>query len=180
MQPDLDDFYLVRRSQDGYLDAFEILVQRYTPLAYRVAYRLIGNHQDAQDVTQDSLVAAWEGLARFRGDASFSTWLYRIVTRRSLNKLTRGRVDDSVDLLDSVADDADEPAIDVERTMTANAVTAAIAELPLAQRVVVVLHHLEGLSNAEVAAITRSTVPAVRSHLFRARRTLGATLAKWR
>lgn len=61
-----------------------------------------------------------------------------------------------------------------------DAVTNALAALPFSQRVVSVLHHLEGLSYAEVASVTRSTVPAVRSHLFRARRTLATTLEEWR
>ena len=180
MRPDTDDAYLVARAQDGYLDAFELLVKRYTSLCYRVAYRLTGNHHDAQDITQDSLTAAWEALPRFRPQAAFPTWLYRIVTRRALNKLTRTRVAETADLLDAVPDRSHEPAGVVERGHTVDAVSAAITALPLPQRVAVVLHHLEGLPYTEVAAITGATVPAVRSHLFRARRTLGATLAEWR
>ena len=67
-----------------------------------------------------------------------------------------------------------------ERNLTVDAVTDALATLPFRQRAVVVLHHLEGLSYAEVAGITHSTVPAVRSHLFRARRALGIMLEEWR
>jgi RNA polymerase sigma-70 factor, ECF subfamily len=180
VRPDADDAYLVQRAQDGYLDAFELLVQRYTTLAYRVAYRLVGHPHDAQDVTQESLLAAWEHLAGFRAGSSFSTWLYRIVTRRALNKVTRTRVTESGDLLAAVADTVADPAAAAERAQAADAVTSAVAALPLPQRVAVVLHHLEGLSYADVAAVTGSTVPAVRSHLFRARRTLGTSLAEWR
>jgi RNA polymerase sigma-70 factor (ECF subfamily) len=61
-----------------------------------------------------------------------------------------------------------------------DAVTDALAALPFAQRTVVVLHHFEGLSYAEVAEVTRSSIPAVRSHLYRARRTLGVKLEEWR
>ncbi len=180
MDSDPDDSYLVARAQEGYLDAFELLVDRYAPLAYRVAQRLVADHHDAQDVTQESFVAAWEGLARFRGESAFSTWLYRIVTRRALNKLTRGHSRHVVDLLDDVPDRADGPADTALRSHAIDAVSAAVAKLPLPQRVAIVLHHFEGLPYAEVAAVTRSSVPAVRSHLFRARRTLTTALEQWR
>lgn len=180
-KPAVGDGYLVARAQDGYLDAYEMLVQRHSAMAYRVALRLCGNHHDAQDVAQEALIAAWENLARFRAGSSFSTWLYQIVTRRTLNKITRGRGADLVDdLLDEAADPITGPAAQAERNLAVAAVTGALAALPFAQRAAVVLHHFEGLSYAEVAEVTRSTVPAVRSHLFRARRTLGAKLQEWR
>jgi RNA polymerase sigma-70 factor, ECF subfamily len=179
-EPAVGDGYLVARAQEGYLDAYEMLVQRHSAMAYRVALRLCGNHHDAQDIAQEALIAAWENLARFRGGSSFSTWLYQIVTRRALNKVTRGRGADLVDLLEEVADPVAGPAAQAERNLAVDAVTDALAALPFAQRAVVVLHHFEGLSYDEVAEVTRSTVPAVRSHLFRARRTLGMKLEEWR
>jgi RNA polymerase sigma-70 factor, ECF subfamily len=182
MQPrsEVGDTYLVARAREGYLDAYEQLVQRHSAMAYRVALRLCGNHHDAQDIAQDALIAAWENLYRFRADSSFSTWLYQIVTRRALNKITRGRDAGSLDLLADAADPGAEPAAQAERNLAVDAVTDALAALPFAQRAVIVLHHFEGLSYAEVAGVTLSTVPAVRSHLFRARRTLGTKLEEWR
>ena len=177
---EVGDAYLVARAREGYLDAYELLVQRHAAMAYRVSLRLCGNHHDAQDIAQEALIAAWENLDRFRADSSFSTWLYQIVTRRAINKVTRRRGAGSLDLLADVADPGAEPAAQAERNLAVDAVTDALAALPFAQRAVVVLHHFEGLSYAEVAAVTRSTVPAVRSHLFRARRTLGTKLEEWR
>ena len=177
---DVDDAYLVQRAQEGFVDAFDVLVERHAPLAYRVAFRILGDHHDAQDVAQDSLTSAWQSLARFRGESSFTTWLYRIVTRKALNRATRGKTSDSLDLLEHVSDTAAGPGQQAERNETVDAVTAAISTLPLAQRTVIVLHHFEGLSYAEVAAVTGSTEPAVRSHLFRARRALAVTLERWR
>jgi RNA polymerase sigma-70 factor, ECF subfamily len=178
--PAVSDAYLVTRAQEGYLDAYELLVQRHSAMAYRVALRLTGHHHDAQDVAQEALIAAWEGLARFRGGSSFPTWLYQIVTRRALNKVTRGRDTSSLELLPELADPAGEPAVQAERNLAVDAVTDALLALPFSQRVVIVLHHFEGLSYAEIAAVTGSTEPAVRSHLFRARRALGKTLEEWR
>lgn len=177
-----DDPYLVRRAVEGYTDAFDLLVERHTPAVYRVAFRVTGDRGDAQDITQEAFLAAWQSLPRFRHDSAFSTWLYQIVTRRALNHVTRGRTRHVTDLLADLPDDlgagtgrtgvdSSEPAVD--------AVTAAVATLPPPQRVVIVLHHFEGLPYTEIATVTRSTVPAVRSHLFRARRTLAASLREW-
>ena len=180
MKPDVDDDFLVERAREGYLDAYAELVTRHGALAYRVALRLLGNHHDAEDVAQEALVTAWQQLPRFKADSTFATWLYRIVTRRALNRITRARRTWPADLLEH-ADDADPgPAGITERNHAIDAVTQAVTALPPAQRVVVVLHHLEGLSYAEIARITHSTVPAVRSHLHRARRTLSTTLEEWR
>jgi RNA polymerase sigma-70 factor (ECF subfamily) len=176
----LDDGYLVRRAQEGYLDAYAELVNRHSLLAYRVALRVLGHHQDAEDVAQDALVAAWQQLPHFRGESSFSTWLYQIVTRRALNRLNRDRRHSSTDILAEFADDSAQTEMAFERSETADAVTDAIQALPPAQRIVVVLHHLEGLSYADVATVTASSVPAVRSQLYRARRTLSLALAQWR
>jgi RNA polymerase sigma-70 factor, ECF subfamily len=177
---DVDDGYLVRRAQEGYVDAYAELVNRHGQMAYRVALRLLGNHHDAEDVAQDALVTAWQQLPRFKARSSFSTWLYQIVTRKTLNRITRTRATESLDLLGDVPDARDDPGQQTERALTVDAVTEAIAALPPPQRIAIVLRHFEGLSNAEIARITASTIPSVRSHLFRGRRTLSQTLKQWR
>ena len=176
----MDDAYLVRRAQEGYLDAYAELVDRYSGLAYRVALRVVGNHHDAEDVAQEALVGAWQQLPNFRAQSTFSTWLYRIVTHRALNRVQRQHPSNSLDVIGDVADACAGPAVRLERDLMKDAVTDAIQALPPAQRITVVLHHLEGLSYAQVAAVTDSSVAAVRSHLFRARRTLGVALQQWR
>jgi RNA polymerase sigma-70 factor, ECF subfamily len=178
--PQVGDAYLVASAQRGYVDAYEILVQRHSAMAYRVALRLTGNHHDAQDVAQEALIAAWQNLARFRAESSFSTWLYQIVTRRALNKLRQSHASASVELVPDAAGLDGEPAVQAERNLAADAVTDALRVLPFPQRAAVVLHHFEGLSYAEVARVTGSTEPAVRSHLFRARRALAQKLEEWR
>ena len=180
MEAGVDDAYLVRRAQEGYLDAYAELVDRYSGLAYRVALRVLGNHHDAEDVAQEALVGAWQQLPNFRAQSTFSTWLYRIVTRRALNRVQRQHPSNSLDVIGDVADACAGPAVRLERNLMKDAITDAIQALPPAQRITVVLHHLEGLSYAEVAAVTDSSVAAVRSHLFRARRTLGVALQQWR
>ena len=175
-----DDAYLVRRAREGYLDAYEILLARHAPLVYRVALRLLNNPDDAEDVAQEALVAAWQALPRFRAEASFTTWLYRIVTTRALNFVNRTPRPDSVDTAAEVADRTPGPAEQTELAHTSRAVANAIAALPPPQRVALVLHQFENLTYAQIADITATTVPAVRSHLHRARRTLAIRLQDWR
>jgi RNA polymerase sigma-70 factor (ECF subfamily) len=177
---DIGDAYLVQRAREGYVDAYAELVDRHGQMAYRVALRLLGNHHDAEDIAQEALVTAWQQLPQFKASSSFSTWLYQIVTRKTLNRITRTRATESIDLLGDVAKTGDEPGHQTERNVTVDAVTDAVAALPPPQRIAIVLRHFEGLSNAEIALITSSTIPAVRSHLFRGRRTLSQTLEQWR
>ena len=175
-----DDGYLVAQAQQGHLDAFETLVQRYSTLAYRVAMRFVDDHFEAQDITQESFVTAWKSLPDFRSDASFSTWLYTIVTRRAIKTRTRSHRDATLELDDTHPTESYGPADSTSRQQSAEAVATAVSLLPTPQRIAIVLHHFEGLSYAEIASITATSVPAVRSHLFRARRTLAATLGQWR
>jgi RNA polymerase sigma-70 factor (ECF subfamily) len=178
--PDVTDAYLVQRAQEGYLDAFSELVSRHSARTYRVALRLLGNSHDAEDVAQDALVTAWQELPRFKADASFSTWLYRIVTTKALNRITRGQRVESTPLPAEPTDTASGPYQQTQSAHAADAVTAAVAALPPARRVAIVLYHFENLPIEEIARITGSTTAAVRSHLYRARRTLSTALADWR
>jgi RNA polymerase sigma-70 factor (ECF subfamily) len=175
-----DDAYLVRRAREGYLDAYEILLARHAPRVYRVALRLLNNPDDAEDVAQEALVAAWQALPRFRAEANFTTWLYRIVTTRALNFIHRTPRPDPLDTAAEVADQSPGPAEQTELAYTSRAVANAIAALPPPQRVALVLHQFENLTYAQIADITATTVPAVRSHLHRARRTLATRLQDWR
>src|SRR5215212_2279800 len=91
MVVDVDDRILVRGARAGDLDAFETLVRRHQASVYRVALRMLASDADAQDVTQDTFVRAWQALRRFREQSAVGTWLYRIVTRRSLDVLAARR-----------------------------------------------------------------------------------------
>lgn len=180
MVSEIGDTHLVQQAQHGYQDAYAELTDRHGQLAYRVALRLLGNHHDAEEVAQEALIAAWQRLPAFSAKSSFSTWLYQIVTRRALNRISRTRTVESLDLVGDVRDQAPGPGDTAVQRGAAEAVINAVTALPPQQRVAIVLHHFEGLPNAEVARITGSTVPAVRSHLFRGRRALTRTLQEWR
>jgi RNA polymerase sigma-70 factor, ECF subfamily len=184
---DVDDAFLVRRAQEGYLDAYDQLVDRHADRIYRLALRLLNNHHDAEDVTQESFIVAWESLPRYRSEASFATWLYRIATNRAINHARRRRTEPVENVtLEAAAGSADaspssgEPADEAIGNARRDALKAAIERLPMEQRVILVLRQFEELSYAQIAEIRGLSIPAVKSHLLRARRDLARQLKDWR
>jgi RNA polymerase sigma-70 factor, ECF subfamily len=174
----VSDAILVEAARDGDLEAFEAIVRRHQATIYQVAQRLLDSPADAQDVTQDTFVRAWRGLAGFRGDSAVSTWLYRIVTRRCLDVLATRRP--TQELAEDVETIADEPPDRVELRERLRAVTRAIATLPAEQRVALTLREFEGLSYQEVADILGVGVPAVKGRIHRARLAVMGQTTAWR
>ena len=173
--------------------AAERLVSTYGERAYRLAIRITGNGEDAQEVVQDALWAVVRKIDMFRGEAAFGSWFYRIVANAAYQKL-RGRqggrrevsLDELLPLFDErgshaapVADgspSAADPALQAElRT----ALTAAIEELPAAYRSVMVLRDIEGRSNAEIANALGLSIALVKTRAHRARLFLRKRLAEF-
>jgi RNA polymerase sigma-70 factor (ECF subfamily) len=167
---------LVAAAQAGDRKAFDALVQATYPHAYTMAYRLTGNEEDARDVVQDAYLRAYRGLKRFRGDSSFSTWLYRITANcasTQLGKRSRHRHED----LDEDAQLPDERAeIDPELRASAESdrerVSAALQALPPRLRAVVVLRDVYDLPHEAIAAELGISEAAAKVRLHRARRKL--------
>src|SRR3954462_13204626 len=141
--PELDQAQLVTAAKAGDSRAFEELVRATYTDVYGLAYRLTGNEEDARDVVQDAYLRAYKGLRRFRGDAQFSTWLYRIPANCASTTLSR-RTRNSHDDLDDDAAVADErrdydPQARAEMSLERDRVSAAVADLPPRLRAVVVL-----------------------------------------
>ncbi len=172
---DAEDADLVRRTLQGHLDAYAELTDRYGPLAYRVALRLLGNPRDAEEVAGEALVAAWQQLAGWRAGVSYPVWLCRIVVRRALDYGSRAM--HSPELPGDASIQVAEPAQEAGPRAAADVFTpAAVAALPPSQRVAIVLHLFEGLPSAGIARITGSTGPAICSDLLRGRRALTKAL----
>ena len=178
MSEDFDDAYLVGRVQAGYVDAFELLVQRHRDRVFRVALRLLGDSQDAADAAQEAFIDAWRALPRFRQDSSFVTWLHRIVVNRCLQHQRRPR--DRVGLPDGDVAGGAQPAQVVEERMQAAALREAIAALPTEQRLPLVLVEFGGFTYEETAAILSVPPATVRGRLFRARKGLVEAMRQWR
>ena len=176
---DAEDADLIQRTREGHLDAYAELTDRHGPLAYRVALRLLGNPQDAEDIAREALVAAWQQLPGFRAGASYPVWLCRLVVRRALDHTSRATR--SPDLPGDASFQAAEPAQEAGPGTATDAFTAAaVTALPPSERVAIVLHHFEGLPSAEIAHITGSTGPALRGDLLRGRRALTKALVEAR
>ncbi|MDQ4092587.1 MAG: sigma-70 family RNA polymerase sigma factor, partial [Actinomycetota bacterium] len=161
--------------------AFEALVRRHQRQLYRLAVRLLGNRSDAEDALQEAFVAAWRRLGGFRGDAAFSSWMYRIVTNRCF-KLLRARrpVITLEELGDQPGPDSASPEQTAETHGGAAALQRALQDLSIEQRACWVLRELHGLSYEDIAAIVDSSPDAVRGRLHRARCTLAEVMAPWR
>ncbi len=175
------DDALLRRAAAGDGAALDALFRRYWPVAYRVAYRLLGNEADALDAVQDGFVNALTHLHRFRGHSSFKTWLLRVVGNAALDLgRQRRRRDaraagaapgDETPLRDPVPPDGGLDRADLRRLLD-----RALAALPEAQRRTFVLHAGDGLTYREVADALGISIGTVMSRVFYARQRLRAIL----
>lgn len=176
----MEDHRLVERSRAGEVAAFEELVKRHQGRAYAIAYRLLGNREDAQEVAQEAFARAYFRLGEFRGTAQFRTWLYRILVNLATDVLRRrkpeGFRDDGV-LQSATARENPEKHLDQQELR--QGITKAIADLPTDLKTVIVLRELEGLSYSEIARVIRRPVGTVMSRLFHARRRLQQRLASF-
>ncbi|MBI5471187.1 MAG: RNA polymerase sigma factor [Ignavibacteriae bacterium] len=173
-----DERRILQQAKDGNRDAFRLLMNRHLRRVYDVAYRFIGDHDMAEDITQETFVKVHAALPSFRGDAEFSTWLHRItvniaLTKKRLEKSKQQRhvrLDDALDGADCEQHEAlhiDERRAHIER---------ALHELPTLQRAVVILRHLNGLSTKQVSDILRCSEGTVKTHLFRGLRKMRSKL----
>ncbi len=168
------DAQLVRQTLAGRRDAFGTLVERYRPVAYVVAYARVHTHTDAEDVAQESLLAAYQRLDTLRDPARFGAWLAGIA-RHCASRVRERRLRDA-----TVAErhNGEEPVVmpDHERRELWELIRAEIDRLNEPDREVVLLHYFAGKSSREIASVTDATSGAVRKRLQRARETLGSRL----
>jgi RNA polymerase sigma-70 factor (ECF subfamily) len=167
---------LVARARSGDSDAFDELVRATYADTYTLARRLTGNEEDASDVVQESYLRAYRGLPRFRGDAQFSTWLYRITANCAathLGRRTRRRTEalpDDASLVD--ADPERDPSARADATLLRERLEGALEQLPPKLRAVVVLRDVYDLPHEAIAAELGISESAAKVRLHRARRQL--------
>ncbi|MDE3027419.1 MAG: RNA polymerase sigma factor [Paracoccaceae bacterium] len=171
-----DDALLVLYA-NGDTEASRLLTLRLAPRVLRLAARLLGDRTEAEDVTQEAMLRLWRIAPEWRqGEAQVSTWLYRVATNLCTDRLRRKRpiaLEAAPEIEDGRAEVVD-GMIDADR---AQALEMALAQLPERQRQAVVLRHLEGLSNPEIAQVMEIGVEAVESLTARGKRTLANLLA---
>jgi RNA polymerase sigma-70 factor (ECF subfamily) len=161
---DRDD---VVAAQRGDQEAFDRLVERYQRDVYRLCYRYVNNHHDANDMAQEAFLKAYKALGRFRGDSAFSTWLYRIAVNTCLNFKAAAKPEKEL-LSDQLADRSPGASERMETDERSRLVRDAVARLPEKQRATLILKVYHDLSHQEVAGILGSTVGTVKANLFHA------------
>jgi RNA polymerase sigma-70 factor (ECF subfamily) len=172
----LDEAELVGAAQGGDRQAFDELVRRTFVDTFTLARRLTGNEEDARDVVQEAYLRAWKGIGKFRGEAAFSTWLYRITANAAASSLQRGRrhraepFADDFEPIDTAAEQMVSQG--AESAETLDHIAAALDDLPAKLRSVVVLKDVYGLSHEAIADELGISVSAAKVRLHRARRKL--------
>ncbi len=188
-----DDLELVKSFNAGSEQAFDELVRKYSVQMYNVAHGLLNSREDAEEVVQDAFVKAYGNLKTFRGDSSFSTWLYRIVVNLARNKYhwnrrrgagqhismsekrpydnDGGRNEDM-----ELADTSNIPTKALESNEEDDRIMKAIDSLPEALKETIILRHIKDMSYEEIAKITGANIGTVKSRISRARETLSASL----
>lgn len=174
---------LIQRCKQGDIAAFNELVERYNKRVFNFAYRMSGNYDDACDVAQEAFVRVFNAINTFRGEANFTTWLYRIVTNVYLDERKKQKshmhtsLEDYIDLEENsvtrqIEDGRPTPDNVVEQGERDDLLKQAIQELPEYQRMMVVLYHTQSKSYEEIADIMKLPIGTVKSRLNRARLAL--------
>jgi len=167
---------LVKKSQLGEKAAFEQLVIRHQELVFSLAYKLTGNREMANDVAQESFIRAWKAIEKFRGDSTFSTWIYRITVntawtlRKKAKKHNTLNIDDTYEPI--VIDEKKDPELIAINSDLSSVLVSALGKLPLEQRIIVELKNIEGRSHKEIADYLDISVTAAKVRLHRAHQKL--------
>lgn len=168
----------ISAARNGDQEAFEALVRAYEKRVFALTTRLCGNPEDAQEAAQEAFLAVWRGLPFFRGDASFSTWLYRLTSNACMDLLRRERRDagslslDDGELDLDAPDPGEGPQEAAERAELRRAIEAGLQALPPDYRVALILRELHQLSYAEISQAVDADLGTVKSRISRGRKLL--------
>jgi len=177
------DVALVKRFKEGDEAAFNEIVRRHQEKLYYVALRMVGDHDDAADLSQDAFVKAYRGLAKFKEGSSLYTWLYRIVINLCINYLRAKRLRDVISLdtvVEALGTTKLAPDEVLEQSDLGQAIREAVQRLPAQQKAVFVLRQYEQMSHEEIATTLGRSVGAVKANYFHATKKLQKWLAEFR
>jgi RNA polymerase sigma-70 factor (ECF subfamily) len=172
-----DEQQLILQVKEGNHEAFRVLVERHMKQTYNVVFGFVNDHDDAEDLTQESFVRAYRSIGSFRGEAGFGTWLYRIATNLSLNRVRQKNLSASREIRESdslqLASDPGPSHLQDLR----HHIERSLHELPTLQRAVVILRHLNGLSTRQVSTILNCSEGTVKTHLHRGIKRMKANMS---
>jgi len=184
-----NDLALVERALDNDLAAFEQLVSRYQNKIMAYVARMLNDHEEAEDVTQEVFIKAYRSLDSFRGASSFSTWLYRIATNLCIDRARKRKrspqqaysLDEPFDKEEDgggrdVPDVTNEPSLGVEREELRQQVRLTVAQMPEKLRSVLVMCDIQGMAYEQIAQVLDCPIGTVKSRLFHARADLARRL----
>jgi RNA polymerase sigma-70 factor (ECF subfamily) len=172
------DGALVARARAGEAGAFDALVRTYMEQAYRVAYRVVGHREDAEDLVQEAFLAAYQYLDSFEVGRPFGPWLMRIVLNRGAN-LRRSRARRSTEPETEGVSDAPSALEETERSDLGRVLHEALGTLSERQRMIVTMFDVDGLTSAEIGEMLELAPGTVRWHLHEARRHLRGVLGRF-
>ncbi|HSE88464.1 MAG TPA: sigma-70 family RNA polymerase sigma factor [Candidatus Binatia bacterium] len=179
----IGDAECVKRVQRGDTDFFEVLVRRHQKAIFNLVYRLLGDYDEAAEAAQEVFLSAYKSIGQFRGEANFSTWLYRIglnhasTRRKSLNSMHQRHI--PLDNTEVIADSAVDPAKNVEYKEIQQRVQQALNSLDPEDARIILLRDLQDVTYEEVAEMLDIPVGTVKSRLHRARQALKTILAPY-
>jgi RNA polymerase sigma-70 factor (ECF subfamily) len=173
----LEDAELLARFAQGDRAAAQVLTARLAPVVYAQAFRMLGDRAEAEDITQDSMLRLWHAAPDWQaGQAKVTTWLYRVTSNLCIDKMRKSKRQSSA-AVPEMPDDGPDMERRLQDRARAQALRAALSDLPDRQKQAMVLRHLEGLSNPDVAQIMQISVEAVESLMSRGKRCLADALA---
>ncbi len=169
---------LVAASKRGDQNAFAQLVQQHQRRVFNLVFRMLQEYEETNEVTQETFLAAWQGLPSFRGDARFSTWLYRIAYNCALKQLEQRKRDRALqaavssEQIIAQANSTNQIDAELEAHTRSEIVHEQLSHLPAKYRIVLVLRHLQDMTYEEMAEILTMPIGTIKTHLFRARNLL--------
>jgi RNA polymerase sigma-70 factor (ECF subfamily) len=188
--PQVPDEVLVRRAQDGDMVAFEELVARHRDKLFARAISMMRNEDDANDLSQEAWVKAWQRLKQFQGESSFATWMTRIVINLCLDQLRKNKRQraESIQQMEEDAGGVERqmptvtfnPTDGLEKTELRARIDRALTQLSYEHRTVLILHEFEDLEHKEVAKRMQCSIGTVMSRLFYARRRMASLMASYK
>ncbi|OYD14947.1 hypothetical protein CH330_07110 [candidate division WOR-3 bacterium JGI_Cruoil_03_51_56] len=164
---DVSEQVLVKRSAHGDERAFAVLVERYKSMVFSTAYKVLKDLSQSEDAAQDTFIKAYAALPGFKGQAKFSSWLYRICYNTCISILRKRRPE--VELTEAMAQTIDGPAEEFRSRDIQTVIQQEVNRMPDDYRVVITLYHFDGMSYDEIAHLTHRPLGTVKAKIYRAR-----------